>query len=275
MTSVRLGSVEIISLLDVQFSFPISGVFPGVPAEQWRPYWEQYPQSGRDGQYKSNTLCYVVVTPTERILVDTGLGPGPHAILGGAGGNLLAELREEQIEPESIDRVVFTHLHGDHVGWNLQDGVATFPRARYLVPEADWDHFRSADHADGNPAFAEQVAPLEALGRMELVSGETTLTPELTLLPTPGHTPGHQSVLVSSGGERAIILGDLIHHPAQVEQVEWTPRFDVDPPTTIATRRRVMERLEVDGSLVAACHLPYPGFGHVVRLEGTRVFRAL
>ena len=123
--------------------------------------------------------------------------------------------------------------------------------------------------------MGEQIAPLEGLGVLELVSGEQEITPELTLLPAPSHTPGHQSLAISSAGELAFILGDLALHPAQIEETEWNAGFDGHGPTAIATRKQIMERLEGDGSLVAAGHFPAPGLGRIVRAEGMRIFRAL
>ena len=184
-------------------------------------------------------------------------------------------MRAQGVEPDSVDRVVFTHLHVDHVGWSVTDGAATFPNARYLLPEADWDYFRAESRSSDNPHIAAQVEPLEALGVMELVSGEYALTDEITALPTPGHTPGHQSFVIASAGERALILGDVAHHPGQVEETDWSPSFDADGSVSATTRGQLMERLEASGELVAACHFPAPGLGHVVRLEGKRIFRAL
>ncbi len=110
---------------------------------------------------------------------------------------------------------------------------------------------------------------------LETTRGEEQVAPGVRLLPTPGHTPGHQSLLLESQGERAMLIGDVAHHPAQVQEVEWGPRFDMDSAVAAATRRRIMERLEADDPLVIAGHFPAPGFGRVVRLEGRRVFRAL
>ena len=110
---------------------------------------------------------------------------------------------------------------------------------------------------------------------MDLVSGEYALTDEITAIPTPGHTPGHQSFVIASAGERALILGDVMHHPAQTEETAWSPSFDSDGALSAETRSALLERLEADGDLVAACHFPAPGFGHIVRVEGKRTFRAL
>jgi glyoxylase-like metal-dependent hydrolase (beta-lactamase superfamily II) len=119
------------------------------------------------------------------------------------------------------------------------------------------------------------VWPLEQLGLVELMHGEHSITPELTAVPTPGHTPGHVSILVTSRGERALVLGDAAHTPVQFEEPDWVSRADMDPELTRQTRRALVERLEREKILVAAGHFEAPGFGRVVRLEGKRYWRGL
>ena len=131
--------------------------------------------------------------------------------------------------------------------------MATFANARYEVPQADWEQFRDELHVTA------LIEPLEALGVMDLVSGEYALTDEITAIPTPGHTPGHQSFVIASAGERALILGDVMHHPAQTEETAWSPSFDSDGALSAETRSALLERLEADGDLVR--RLPLPGAG--------------
>jgi glyoxylase-like metal-dependent hydrolase (beta-lactamase superfamily II) len=119
------------------------------------------------------------------------------------------------------------------------------------------------------------VWPLAELGLVEFMDGEHGLTPSLTALPTPGHTPGHMSLLVTSRGERAMILGDAAHSPVQVHETDWVSRADMDPELTRRTRRALMDRLEHDAIVVAAGHFEAPGFGRIVRLEGRRYWRGL
>jgi len=272
MSSVRVGNVEIIVLLDLSFAFPYSAFFPAVPADKWPPYRAMYPRSDQGDNFATNGQGFVVRSAGRTLLIDTGLGPGPHAMAGGAAGNLMADLQAKGVTPEDIDTVVFTHLHFDHTGWALRDGKPAFAKARYLAPEADWKLLGTG--AAGFPE-PDQIKPLEAAGVLELVSGEKALTPELTTLPTPGHTPGHQSIVIASAGERAFIAGDVAHHPAQMEETAWNSGFDADGATAAATRRRVMERLEQEGSIAAFGHFPHPGTGRVVRDGGRRIFRAL
>jgi len=118
------------------------------------------------------------------------------------------------------------------------------------------------------------VTPLREMGKMELISGERALTEEVSTLPTPGHTPGHTSLLISSAGEKAVVMGDMAHHPAQVDQIDWCSGFDNDHPQTVASRRKLFEMVESEGLVAAFCHFPEP-FGKLVRLEGKRVYRAL
>jgi glyoxylase-like metal-dependent hydrolase (beta-lactamase superfamily II) len=93
-------------------------------------------------------------------------------------------------------------------------------------------------------------------------------------MPTPGHTPGHLSFLIASEGEKAVIAGDVAHHPAQVNETAWCPVFDVDASASSDSRKRLMEMLEFEGATGAFCHFPEP-FGQIVRLDGKRVFQAL
>ena len=128
-STVQVGRVEIVALLDTPLGGPLDMIFPAVPGPAWEPYREIYPRSWDGSQFRHNAQCYLLVTPTERVLVDTGLGPGPHAMLGGATGALLEELGGAGTAPDEVDRVVFTHLHGDHIDWTVRDGAATFEEA--------------------------------------------------------------------------------------------------------------------------------------------------
>jgi glyoxylase-like metal-dependent hydrolase (beta-lactamase superfamily II) len=203
--------------------------------------------------------------------VDTGIGPGPIAMLGGIEGKLLDNMRSLGVPPESVDIVIHTHLHMDHVGWNISDGKPNFPNATYYGPQADYALF--SENLDANPQM-QQVLPLKELQKLETYEGEITLTSELTTLPTPGHTPGHHSILVNSGGEKLMICGDLCHHPAQVDRPEWSPAFDTDKTMSAETRRKVLDQLEADGHLAAFCHFPGDGFGRIARSGNRRIFQA-
>ena len=271
-TRMNVGNVEIVSLLDTPFDTPWQIFFPERSESDFEPYRERYPRSYGERGFRTQAGCYAVRSQGQTILCDTGIGPGPIQFLGGLRGSLLEDMRGKGIPPEDVDTVFFTHLHGDHVGWNLSaNGAPNFPKARHLVPQADWDYFGKMLETNQQ---MQQVTPLADQGVMDLISGEQTLTSEVTTYPTPGHTPGHTSLLISSAGERAIITGDLAHHPAQIDHVEWCSAFDADARTTTETRRKVFDQAEADRLITAFCHFPDP-FGKLIPLQGKRVFQAL
>jgi glyoxylase-like metal-dependent hydrolase (beta-lactamase superfamily II) len=276
---VTVGNVEIIEFLDTIMDFPFEAFFPTIPAKDFEPYREAYGDCwAPDGRFRTNAQCFALRSQGRTILVDTGVGPGPHDWLGGARGHLMDEMKEKGVRPDEVETVVFTHLHVDHVGWKLSDGGnprATFPKARYLVPQADWEAFSKPEMREQAPHIEAAVTPLRELGVMDLVSGERDLTGELTIVPTPGHTPGHMSIVVASAGERAMLTGDVAQHPAQIQEVEWCSGFDGDPDQARKTRRQVLDRLEQEGTLAIICHFPAPGFGRLVRLQGKRMWQVL
>ena len=176
--------------------------------------------------------------------------------------------------------VVMTHLHRDHIGWNLtsMDGKyePTFPNARYWMSAKDWEACHDPELIETRfPNAPECVWPLQDLGLAEFMDGEMALTSELTTLPTPGHTPGHMSIMINSQGQRGIILGDVLHNTVQVHETDWVSRADIDPAQTRLTRRSMMERLGIEGIPVAAVHMPAPGFGKIARLQDRRVWQVL
>jgi len=204
----------------------------------------------------------------------TGVGgPGvPGATWIGTPGRLPEELAVAGVEPDEIDLVVLTHLHLDHIGWNLvTDGDRPrprFPRARYLVQRADWEAF-AARPEETRAAFDRCVRPLQDLGVADLLDGDRTVDPVLSVLHTPGHTPGSQSLLVRSGGDAVLLWGDVANHPAQVDRPDWGPGSDTQPGTARDTRRRLLDRLETEAMWLAPAHFPEP-FGTVTRDTGGR-----
>ncbi|MEE9199606.1 MAG: MBL fold metallo-hydrolase [Dehalococcoidia bacterium] len=266
---VSVGNVEIISLSDGTGDFPAADVFPKVSSAEW----DKYPGTvSAEGKLNTNFGCFALRSQGQTILVDTGLGPS-------FPGRLLEELKGKGVDLSEIAVVAITHLHPDHVGWNLvQDGGKahlTFPRARYWIPKGDWDHFRQPQVLAQASHVANQVVPLEQLGALNLVEGETTVTSEVTMVPTPGHTPGHMSVAIASQGELGFILGDVANFPFQAQETSWEMSFDNDSDHARRTREAVLERLERDGSLVGAGHFMPPSFGRFVRAEGRRYWRGI
>ncbi len=266
---IRIGNVEIISLSDADLSFPAADFFPTVSEESWASH-HQY--LGDDGNLHPNAGCFAVRSSGRIILIDTGYGPS-------LTGRLFGQLAAKGVNIEDIETVTFTHLHPNHVGWNMRsDGGQSrpsFPQARYLIPRADFDFFTSAGSLESFPYIKDQVLPLVELGLVDYVEPETDLTPEVRVWSTPGHTPGHVSFLINSEGERGVILGDVAHSPVQTHETDWNPGFDVLQDQSRATRYAVFDRLEQEGMTIAAGHFPKPGFGKLVRVEGKRIWQAL
>ncbi len=268
---LTIGAVEIVALTDAEAPFPLAQVFPRVEAGRWAPYRERYPAFFADaGTWRSRFGSYLVRAPDRTILVDTGSGPGPVAGLGGACGALPAALATAGIDPAEVDTVVMTHLHVDHVGWNLTaEGRPFFPRARYVAGRADWESFGRPEARASAPYIDRALTPLADRGLLDLLpgEGETALadTGEVRALPTPGHTPGHLSILIASGGRQAMIGGDVIVHPAQVSEPDWAFIADGDKEASADTRRTLLDRLEAEGIILAVEHFAAPGLGRIMR----------
>ena len=273
-TTVRVGNVEVTAIRDKAHSFDRAWHYPSVPEEAWAPYLDL--MESDPGNAMVNFHCFVVRGDGQVVLIDTGWGPelGPPGAPRSRGA-LPDRLAEIGLGAADIDLVAFTHLHADHVGWNLvYDGDAISPRfgnARYLVSEPDWAFFSSRD--ENHPNIARQALPLERTGVLDTFPDGHQLTRSITAVATPGHTPGHTSFVVQSGREQLFILGDLIHHPVVATETGWVHRFDADPEEAVLTRKRQLRRLENDRTLVAAGHLNHPTFGRFERRDGRRVWQ--
>ena len=274
---IRVGNAEIMSLSDGMLEFDLCNFFPTIPGDSWQQY-----ESHLTAEHKVrfNLGSYLIRSDGRTILVDTGLGPKPANAPDAPWGQLMHDFQTHGVRPEEVDMVVLTHLHRDHVGWNLlpEGGtyVPTFPNARYWLSTTDWEVCHRADvQPDRFPNAPTCVWPLAELGLVEFMQGEHSITRELTAVPTPGHTPGHMSILITSRGERALVLGDAAHNPAQIHETDWVSRADMDPDLTKQTRRALMERLEREEIIVAAGHFEAPGFGRIVRLDGRRYWQGL
>ena len=272
---LTIGNVEITSLSDGILEFDLCNFFPDIPEEDW---------NGQEAHLSAshgvlfNLACFLIKSDGYTIAVDTGLGPKQTPET--PWGELLDDMKAHGLQPGDIDMVVMTHAHRDHVGWNLlsQDGkyTPTFPNAQYYVSTIDW----AACHdpalvQDRFPNAPECVWPLEDLGILNLMEPDQQLTSEISTLATPGHTPGHMSLMISSQGESGLVLGDVLHNTAQIENTDWVSRADIDPDQTRITRRNLRDRLEREGIPVAAVHLARPGFGKIVRENGRRFWQGI
>jgi len=234
----------------------------------------------REGELIMSVHALLVDAPGLRIVVDTCVGNDkPRRMTRNVGlqTGFLQRLAAAGWNRDSVDVVICTHLHIDHIGWNTmrQDGewVPTFPRARYLISRREYEHW-SCDFADDEQVagMSDSIRPIFAHNLAQLVELDHVLCPEVRLIPTTGHTPGHVSVAVESQGERAVITGDVIHHPAQVARPDWSVRFDSDAARARATRRALLGEWAEAPILVIGTHFPPPTAGRVRRDGATYRF---
>lgn len=262
--SIKVGNVELVSVSDGYPTRSPFMPFPDTTIEQWREFPELLKEGDQIGSRYGTTA---VRSGGKLIIVDTGL-QAPDGIL-------MEDMKAKGVDREAVDLVVFTHLHPDHVGWNLTNGRPTFPNARYLIPQRDWDYWTKPDVVKDAEHITNQVLPLQEHNVIDFMGDDYKITDELTTVSTPGHTPGHVSIVIESQGERAYILGDVAHNPAQAHYTDWCPIFDVEPEVSRKTRHEVLDMLEAQGILVSAGHFPDPGFGRFVRSEGRRMWRGI
>ena len=271
-TQYTVGAYEIFVIDDhVGDARDPADVFPRVSEKRWARHADYALEP--DGTWLAQWRGHLIRRSDgvgDNILVDTGMGPGPYDH-GPASGALLTNLSSIKptqegyfggggdMTPEQVDHVVITHCHGDHIGWNMsesRDGsqVPTFASATYHVARADWDFYTAEDNA--NDQFDQQVRPLDDAGVLNLVSGEHELTDGITILPTNGHTPGHQCVLIRSNGEVGVLTGDLFHNLAQIVEQDWCPVFDWRTDLSTASRRWLLWRAMAEGWIVFSGHFP-------------------
>jgi glyoxylase-like metal-dependent hydrolase (beta-lactamase superfamily II) len=278
-----LGDVRVTRIVERELAIALAGLLPeATPGALARHRaWLEPSFLNPDGTATLSIQALVVQSSGKRILVDTCVGerkvPGYEQLSEG-GRPLPSELEAAGFAPASIDVVLCTHLHFDHVGWNtVRVGgrwVPTFPNARYLFARAEWEHWSREPSSVFTASFDEAVRPVLDAGRADLVDPDHRITPEVRLEPSPGHTPGHVCVRIESRGERALVTGDATHHPVQWAEPGWRMVADTDPAQAVATRRRLRAACAGEGALVIGTHYAPPCAGHVVAAGGGFVFRA-
>ena len=229
------------------------------------------------GRIIASMHSWLIQTPHHNILVDGCIGDDkermPYRNWHRMQTPWLANFTAAGLAPEDIDFVLCTHLHVDHVGWNtrLQDGkwVPTFPNAKYLFAKKEWEFWKGEyesgrDNAADGGSIADSVVPIVEAGKAELVEGDHQIDDELHLEPSPGHTPGHVFLHLQSSGKRAIMTGDIMHHPVQCSEPQWNSGFCVNPPESAATRRKFLETYSEQDVIVLAAHFLAPNGGRIV-----------
>ena len=261
----RLGGLHVAALSDGVGDQRPADWFPGVPAADWM---SALGLTEEVATLPVNFGSFLIRGGSHTVLIDTGNGARTRGQHPGAAG-LPDRIAELGVALEEIDLILLTHFHGDHVGWNLEDdgGPITFPNARFYLHEADLAYLDDpTTPVSAGTAFSEsRIAPLVADGQLEGFDGEFSPAPGVVMVPTPGHTPGHCSVLIESQGERLFVVGDAAPNVAHLEHPEWSPVFDLDPSRASESRRVLADRAIREQALVTGGHFQILTVG---RLEG-------
>jgi glyoxylase-like metal-dependent hydrolase (beta-lactamase superfamily II) len=268
-----IGDVTITRIVESVARIPPGGLLPSAtPAaiaahSSWlRPHFVD-----DDGNLVLSIHAFGVTVGDRKLIIDTCIGndrriPGMEAL--SQQTPFLTDLADAGFPREEVDTVICTHLHFDHVGWNtmLVDGawVPTFPNARYLLCRDEWAHWS----AEGSTGYAstldDAVRPVIDAGLADLVAPDHRVTDEIRLELTPGHTPGHVAVHIESGGQHALVTGDLAHHPVQWAEPHWFADPDTDRAQSEATRRRLLDEYAGTDLLVIGTHFAPPCSGHLI-----------
>jgi glyoxylase-like metal-dependent hydrolase (beta-lactamase superfamily II) len=295
MRSFQLGAVEVTKVVEWQGDIaPARTIIPASTPAIWRDnrswlapdHWN--PETDA---YHAAVQTWVLRSEGKVVLVDTGVGNDRDRpqipLFDHLATPFLDRLAEAGVRPEDVDVVVNTHVHYDHVGWNTRrendEWVPTFPNATYVIPRADKTYFdprnahrrppvrdeRDRVRREGSLLlYADSVAPV--LGRAVLWEGTHRIDGNLLLEPAPGHTPGSSVVRLSSGSDRAVFVGDVLHSPVQILRPTDNSCFCEDPAQAAATRRAVLERAADTNELVVPAHFAGPGAVEI-RRDGARL----
>jgi glyoxylase-like metal-dependent hydrolase (beta-lactamase superfamily II) len=277
----QIGGVRISRVVEIEGSSPGTFFFADATPEKLLQHaWLKPHFMTDEGRLIASIHAFVIESQGRTVVVDTCVGndkPRDVKAWNLRKGRFLEDMAEAGFPRERVTTVLCTHLHVDHVGWNtlLKDGkwVPTFPKARYLFGRKEYEYWSAQTHASDHAIQGDSVRPVLEAGIADLVESDHRITSEVYLEPTPGHTPGHVSVRISSKGEDAVITGDLMHHPVQCAETHWASNFDVDPDAARATRRAFLERYRDGRTLVLGTHFAAPTAGRVVSADAAFRFK--
>ncbi|MGR8946492.1 MAG: MBL fold metallo-hydrolase [Gammaproteobacteria bacterium] len=269
----QIGDVTITRITELETPTSVKFMFSDVTKEDLLAIdWLQPHFVSTSGHMLFSIHALLVESQGQKIIIDTCLGNDKTRLVDGWGrrtGPFLDEIAQAGFAREDVNTILCTHLHVDHVGWNtmLVDGqwVPTFPNADYLFAKQEWEYWSKHEQDEFGPVIEDSVRPIVTAGLAKLVDQDHQITSEVSLEPTPGHTPGHVSVKISSNGENAVITGDMTHHPCQMARPEWAANADYDQAQAVATRKDFLERYADQPTLIIGTHFATPTAGKIVR----------
>ena len=266
-----IGSVDFNVVSDGVYWYDAGAIFGVVPRIMWERQQKQLDTSYR---MPLGLNCIVLKSEGKTILVESGIGGKPEDRLAASPleqGNLIDSLNQIDIAPEDIDIVINTHLHADHCGWNTRISDAnnilepTFRNATYLMSRQEWEDATNPNERTRATYLARNLDPI--IDRLELIDPEKEylVTNEVVFVPTPGHTAGHGTVVVRSGQEWGVYVGDMAQHKSQLERTAWASGLDILPLVSMETKKALMEKCIDDEALIIFCHGEFPGVGRMTR----------
>lgn len=265
---VMLGDIEITAISDGTVDLPVKQLLQTAPAKVDTALAKSFLKS----PLETSVNAYVINTGTKLVMVDAGAG----SLFGPTLGALQANLKAAGYQPEQIDEIYITHMHGDHIGGIAANAATAFPNAVLRADQREADFWLSKANMDAAPAdkkgfFQGAMAsfnPYIAADRFKPFSGATELVPGVKASASYGHTPGHTTYVVESKGQKLVLIGDLIHVGAvQFDDPKVTIAFDSDNKAAAAQRLKAFAAAAKEGAMVGAAHLQFPGLGHL-RPEG-------
>ncbi len=267
-----VGRVKITNVVEIGATGGTRFILPqATPEEAQKMPWLVPHYANAEGRLRLNVQSWIVETPSHKIIVDTCIGNNKAnrsvPVWNGLNKPFLNDLAAAGYPIDTIDTVLCTHLHVDHVGWNttLLGGkwVPTFANARYLFGKTEYEHWAAhSPEGEHRAVFEDSVQPIVDAGRANLIGSDHRIGDEISLISTPGHTPGHMSLLVTSDGQQALLTGDVAHHPCQMAHLDWSSTADSDPVQSIETRKMLFSRFADTPALVFGGHYDP---GHIVR----------
>ena len=283
--SWSIGHTKIYQIIELDDAGEIiqESITGAAPEEIMKIEWLVPNFADSEGNLKAHVQSFLIQDSGKNIIVDTCNGNGKERTdiqdWGKLQTNFLDKLRVLGVEPEDIDYVLCTHLHFDHVGWNttLKGGawVPTFPNARYLFAKEEFEYWKSNPEKeidDDKQGILDSVMPVIDADLADLIEPNHKITKDVYLVPSPGHTPCHVSVMIESENKKALISGDFVHHPCQVRHPDWYTLADTYPDQGIETRKNLFKELAKDRVLLLGSHFSNPVSGHVVLDKDTYRF---
>ncbi|TJV46165.1 MAG: MBL fold metallo-hydrolase [Mesorhizobium sp.] len=286
-----VGEIELFQIVELQQIGPqLTRLLPyATPAELRKISWLKQPYVADDYSINGIVQSFIARIGSRVALIDTCVGNDKkrpdHPTWTNMKNDFLGALDSVDVNRFDVTDVLCTHMHMDHVGWNtiLQDGkwVPTFPNARYYYSRTEFEywetnHGKEAIGPDANECYADSILPIVRAGLSTLVDDRADLGDGLSFIPTPGHTKGHVSVVITSGADKLIVTGDCVHHPCQFARPDWSATADYDKAQSRQTRMDLFCDAAEDGAVVVGSHFNIPSMGRIEKdADGSFVFKPL